>query len=89
MGGWDWVVLLAVSHLRDRLHPDHDHPGVPDRPVDGPAARAAHGFGHINPRFRTPDVSTWTVAGIAIVWYLVVACSARTPCSTRSPRCRC
>ena len=29
-------------------------------------------MGHINPRFRTPDVSTWTVAVIAIVWYLVV-----------------
>ena len=27
---------------------------------------------HINPRFRTPDVSTWPVAAIAIVWYLVV-----------------
>lgn len=29
-------------------------------------------LGHIHPRFRTPDVSTWTVAVIAIVWYLVV-----------------
>ena len=24
-------------HLGDRLDPDHDHPGVPDRAVDGPA----------------------------------------------------
>ena len=29
-------------------------------------------FGHIHPRFRTPDVSTWWVAAIAIAWYLVV-----------------
>ena len=29
-------------------------------------------LGHIHPRFRTPDVSTWTVAVIATVWYLVV-----------------
>jgi len=29
-------------------------------------------FAHIHPRFRTPDVSTWWVAGISIVWYLVV-----------------
>ncbi len=29
-------------------------------------------FAHIHPRFRTPDVSTWWVAGIAIAWYLVV-----------------
>ena len=25
---------------------------------------------HINPRYRTPDVSTWLVAGIAIAWYV-------------------
>ena len=29
-------------------------------------------FGRIHPRFRTPDVSTWWVAGIAIVWYVVL-----------------
>lgn len=34
-------------------------------------ALPAH-YGHISPRFRTPDVSTWWVAGIAIGWYLVV-----------------
>jgi amino acid transporter len=38
------------------------------------ARRAAipHTFAHIHPRFRTPDVSTWWVAGIAIGWYLVI-----------------
>jgi amino acid transporter len=30
-------------------------------------------FAHIHPRFRTPDVSTWWVAGIAIAWYLVIS----------------
>nr|MBA3293990.1 APC family permease [Geodermatophilaceae bacterium] len=29
-------------------------------------------FAHIHPRFRTPDVSTWWVAGISIIWYVVV-----------------
>jgi amino acid transporter len=29
-------------------------------------------LGHIHPRFRTPDVSTWAVALIAVVWYVVV-----------------
>jgi amino acid transporter len=31
-----------------------------------------HRFGHIHPRFRTPDVATWWVAAIASVWYVVV-----------------
>jgi amino acid transporter len=29
-------------------------------------------FASISPRFRTPDVSTWWVAGIAVAWYLGV-----------------
>jgi amino acid transporter len=29
-------------------------------------------FGAISPRYRTPDVSTWWVAGIAAAWYLAV-----------------
>ncbi|MER5939881.1 APC family permease [Streptomyces sp. NPDC001928] len=72
MGGWDWVVLLAVSTSglastqttiipasRTALSMARRH-ALPDH------------FAHINPRFRTPDVSTWWVAGIAIAWYLVV-----------------
>ena len=58
--------------LGDRLHPDHDHPGVAHRPVDGPAHALPARFGHIHPSHRTPDVSTWWVAGIAIVWYVGV-----------------
>jgi amino acid transporter len=38
------------------------------------ARRAAlpRSLAHIHPRFRTPDVSTWVVAVIAIVWYVAV-----------------
>jgi amino acid transporter len=38
------------------------------------ARRAAlpHRLAHIHPRFRTPDVSTWLVAGIAIGWYVLI-----------------
>jgi amino acid transporter len=28
---------------------------------------------HIHPRFRTPDVSTWLVAAIAIGWYVAIS----------------
>ncbi|AZQ38665.1 APC family permease [Streptomyces cyaneochromogenes] len=72
MGGWDWVVLLAVSTSglastqttiipasRTALSMARRH-ALPDH------------FAHIHPRFRTPDVSTWWVAGIAIAWYLAV-----------------
>lgn len=72
LGGWDWIVLFAVATSaiastqttiipasRTGLSMARRH-ALPPR------------FGHINPRFRTPDVSTWWVAGIAIVWYLVV-----------------
>ena len=33
-------------------------------------ATARADFGKIHPRHRTPDVSTWWVAGIAIAWYV-------------------
>jgi amino acid transporter len=37
------------------------------------ARRAAlpHALARIHPRFRTPDVSTWLVAGIAAGWYVL------------------
>ncbi|MFG2292158.1 APC family permease [Streptomyces sp. NPDC048603] len=72
MGGWDWALLLAVS--TSAL--------ASTQTTIIPASRTAlsmarrHAFpdhlAHIHPRFRTPDVSTWLVAGIAIAWYLVV-----------------
>ncbi|MPY57540.1 APC family permease [Streptomyces spongiae] len=72
MGSWDWVVLLAVS--TSGLASTQTTIIPASRTALSMARRRAlpaH-YGHIHPRFRTPDVSTWWVAGIAIVWYLVV-----------------
>jgi len=73
MGGWDWIVLFAVATSalastqttiipasRTGLSMARRH-ALPSR------------FGHIHPRFRTPDVSTWWVAGIAIAWYVAAS----------------
>ena len=71
MGGWDWVVFFAVADRGGRVHADDDHPGLAHRVVDGPPARVpATSSAGIHPRHQTPDVSTWWVAGIAIVWYV-------------------
>ncbi|MEV6393380.1 APC family permease [Streptomyces sp. NPDC051907] len=72
MGGWDWVVLLAVS--TSALASTQTTIIPASRTALSMARRQAlpaH-FAHIHPRFRTPDVSTWWVAGIAIGWYVVV-----------------
>ena len=72
MGGWSWVVLLAVSTSAIASTQTTIIPA--SRTGLSMARRHAmpKAMGHINPRFRTPDVSTWTVAVIAIVWYLVI-----------------
>ena len=70
MGGWDWVVFFAVATSaiastqttiipasRTGLSMARRH-ALPPR------------LGRIHPRHQTPDVSTWWVAGIAIVWYV-------------------
>ncbi|MCM2414499.1 APC family permease [Streptomyces sp. RKAG290] len=72
MGGWDWIVLLAVA--TSALASTQTTIIPASRTALSMARRhalPAH-FGRINPRFRTPDVSTWWVAAIAIAWYLVV-----------------
>ncbi|QGV82319.1 APC family permease [Streptomyces ficellus] len=72
MGGWDWVVLLAVSTSAVASTQTTIIPA--SRTVLSMARRQAlptH-FAHIHRRFRTPDVSTWWVAAVAIAWYLVV-----------------
>ncbi|WP_314219341.1 APC family permease [Streptomyces zaehneri] len=72
MGGWDWVVLLAVS--TSALASTQTTIIPASRTALSMARRQAlpaH-FARIHPRFRTPDVSTWWVAGIAIAWYLVL-----------------
>ncbi|MFE5220884.1 APC family permease, partial [Streptomyces sp. NPDC056626] len=72
MGGWDWVVLLAVS--TSALASTQTTIIPASRTALSMARRQAlpARFGRVHPRYRTPDVSTWWVAGIAIVWYLVV-----------------
>ncbi len=73
MGGWSWVVLLAVSTSAIASTQTTIIPASRTGPVDGPPAwRCPRPWRTSIPRFRTPDVSTWTVAVIAIVWYLVV-----------------
>lgn len=72
MGGWDWIVLLAVA--TSALASTQTTIIPASRTALSMARRHAlpAQFARIHPRFRTPDVSTWWVAGIAIAWYLVV-----------------
>ncbi|MFF3325629.1 APC family permease [Streptomyces sp. NPDC002889] len=72
MGGWDWVVLLAVC--TSALASTQTTIIPASRTALSMARRHAlpRPFAHIHPRFRTPDVSTWWVAAVAIAWYLVV-----------------
>ncbi len=72
MGPWDWILLLAVSTSAIASTQTTILPA--SRTGLSMARRHAMpaGLARIHPRFRTPDVSTWTVAGIAIAWYLVV-----------------
>ncbi|MFF8848293.1 APC family permease [Streptomyces sp. NPDC015127] len=72
MGSWDWVVLLAVS--TSALASTQTTIIPASRTVLSMARRHAlpRQFSHIHPRFRTPNVSTWWVAGVAIAWYVAV-----------------
>ncbi|MBP2392039.1 APC family permease [Aeromicrobium fastidiosum] len=72
LGQWDWIVYFAVATSAIASTQTTIIPA--SRTALSMARRAAlpSTFGHIHPRFRTPDVSTWWVAGIAIAWYLVV-----------------
>ncbi|MGY1742253.1 MULTISPECIES: APC family permease [unclassified Blastococcus] len=72
LGGWDWVLLLSVATAALASTQTTIIPA--SRTGLSMARRAAlpRTFGHVHPRFRTPDVSTWWVAGIAAVWYVVV-----------------
>ncbi|MGA8852062.1 MAG: APC family permease [Aeromicrobium sp.] len=72
LGNWDWIVYFAVSTAAVASTQTTIIPA--SRTALSMARRQAlpHKFGHIHPRFRTPDVSTWWVAGIAIAWYLVI-----------------
>lgn len=72
LGNWDWIVFFAVATSAVASTQTTIIPA--SRTALSMARRNAlpSTFGHINPRFRTPDVSTWWVAGIAIAWYLIV-----------------
>ncbi|MEU0137274.1 APC family permease [Streptomyces sp. NPDC006296] len=73
MGGWDWIVLLAVA--TSALASTQTTIIPASRTALSMARRQAlpARFARISPRFRTPDVSTWWVAAIAIAWYVVVS----------------
>ena len=88
MGGWDWVVAFAVMTAAIASTQTTIIPA--SRTALSMARRHAfpHMFAHIHHRFHTPDISTWWVAVIASVWYVVLNLIARMPCSTRSLRFR-
>jgi amino acid transporter len=73
MGSWDWVLLLAV--VTSAIASTQTTIIPASRTALSMARRRAvpATFGHIHPRFRTPDVATWWVAGIAGTWYVVVS----------------
>lgn len=72
LGQWDWIVYFAVATSAIASTQTTIIPA--SRTALSMARRAAlpKTFGHIHPRFRTPDISTWWVAAIAIAWYVVV-----------------
>src|SRR3712207_8220329 len=73
MGDWDWVVLLAVATAAIASTQTTILPAS----RTGLSMARRHAFprrlGHISPRHRTPDVSTWWVGGIASVWFVGVS----------------
>lgn len=73
LGPWKWLVLLAVATSAIASTQTTIIPA--SRTMLSMARRdgalPAY-FGHIAPKYRTPDVSTWWVAGVAIVWFVVV-----------------
>jgi amino acid transporter len=72
LGGWDWILLFSVTTSAIASTQTTIIPA--SRTALSMARRRAFPstFGHIHPNFRTPDVSTWWVAVIAIAWYVVI-----------------
>lgn len=70
LGGWDWVLLFSVATSAIASTQTTIIPA--SRTALSMARRHAlpKTFGNIHQRHLTPDVSTWWVAGIAIVWYV-------------------
>ncbi len=73
LGGWGWIVLLAVAMSAVASTQTTIIPA--SRTALSMARRTAIPgyFGRISPTHRTPAVSTWWVAVIAIIWYVVVS----------------
>jgi amino acid transporter len=71
LGGWSWVLLLAVA--TSALASTQTTIIPASRTGLSMARRHAlpHALARIHPRFRTPDVSTWLVAGIASAYYVL------------------
>jgi amino acid transporter len=71
LGGWDWVVLAAVATSAVASTQTTIIPA--SRTGLSMARRAALPcrFARIS-RHRTPDVSTWWVAGVGVAWYVGV-----------------
>ncbi|MGJ9423451.1 APC family permease [Aeromicrobium sp. CF3.5] len=72
LGSWDWIVYFAVATAAVASTQTTIIPA--SRTALSMARRKAlpQRFGNVHARYKTPDVSTWWVAGIAIVWYLVI-----------------
>ena len=73
LGGWGWIVLLAVAMSAIASTQTTIIPA--SRTALSMARRRAipQYFGKISVQHRTPEVSTWWVAGIAIAWYVLVS----------------
>ena len=72
LGGWSWILLLAVATSAVASTQTTIIPA--SRTALSMARRGAlpaH-FARISPKHRTPAVSTWWVAVIGIVWYVVI-----------------
>ena len=72
LGDWAWILLFSVTTSAIASTQTTIIPA--SRTALSMARRRAFPptFGHIHHRFKTPDVSTWWVAAIAIVWYVVI-----------------
>jgi amino acid transporter len=70
LGGWSWLLLASVATSAVASTQTTIIPA--SRTGLSMARRHAlpSGLGRIHPRHRTPDVSTWVVAVIAIAWYV-------------------
>ena len=73
LGGFGWIVLLAVAVSAVASTQTTIIPA--SRTALSMARRAAIPayFGRVSAKYRTPAVSTWWVAIIAIIWYVFVS----------------